>query len=152
MSEPIYFRSVRELAEGLEKREFSSLELTELYLERSEELDVPPFDLPNEPREDHDGKLATMITIARDHALEAARVADKELATGNRRSILHGIPYGVKDILDTTGIRTTWGSRIFKDRIPDRNATPIDKLEQAGAVLMAKMAMVSLQEEIPVPR
>ncbi|HIF39410.1 MAG TPA: hypothetical protein EYQ69_09585, partial [Gemmatimonadetes bacterium] len=115
MSEPIYFRSVRELAEGLEKREFSSLELTELYLERSQELDVPPFDLPNEPREDHDGKLATMITIATDHALEAARVADKELAAGNRRSILHGIPYGVKDILDTTGIRTTWGSRIFKD-------------------------------------
>jgi len=112
-----------------------------LYLDRSQELDVPPFDLPNEPREDHDGKLATMITIATDHAIESARIADKELASGNRKSILHGIPYGVKDILDTTGIRTTWGSRIFKDRIPTRNAAAIDKLEQAGAVLMAKMAM-----------
>jgi|TARA_B110000263_G_scaffold33067_2_gene25091 aspartyl-tRNA(Asn)/glutamyl-tRNA(Gln) amidotransferase subunit A len=139
--EPIHFRSIRELAEGLEKREFSSLELTKLYLDRSQELDVPPFDLPNEPREDHDGKLATMITIATDHAIESARIADKELASGNRKSILHGIPYGVKDILDTTGIRTTWGSRIFKDRIPTRNAAAIDKLEQAGAVLMAKMAM-----------
>ena len=93
MPEPIHFRSVRELAEGLEKREFSSLELTELYLARARELDVPPFDLPDEPREDHDGKLATMITIATDHAIESARAADKDLASGDRKSILHGIPY-----------------------------------------------------------
>ena len=119
----------------------SSVELTQHYLDRAEELDIPPFELPSEPRSDHEGKLATMVTIAREQAIESAERADAELRTGRRRSILHGIPYGVKDLLDTAGIRTTWGSGIFRDRVPGRNAAVIDRLEEAGAVLMAKMSL-----------
>ena len=141
IEESTFFLTVSELAAGLRDGSFSSVELTRAYLDRAEELDVPPFELPSEPREDHQGKLATMVTIARDHALEAAERADRELAAGDPRSILHGLPYGVKDLLDTRGIRTTWGSGIFRDRVPDRNAAVIDRLEEAGAVMMAKNSL-----------
>ena len=141
MQESPFFLTVRGLSEQLSSGAISSVELTQAYLDRADELDVPPFELPNEPRSDHEGKLATMVTIAREQALEAAEQADREFAAGQRRSILHGIPYGVKDLLDTTGIRTTWGSRIFMDRVPDRNATVIEKLQDSGAVLMAKMSL-----------
>ena len=138
MQEPIHFMTVRELADLLSSGDLTSVELTRMYLDRADELDVPPFDLPSEPRTDHDGKLATMVTIARDEALESAERADAELRAGRRRSILHGIPYGVKDLLDTDGIRTTWGSGIFRDRVPTRNGAVIERLEEAGAVMMAK--------------
>ena len=141
IEESTFFRTVPELAAGLRDGSFTSVELTQAYLDRAEELDVPPFELPSEPREDHQGKLATMVTIARDHALEAAERADRELAAGNPHSMLHGIPYGVKDLLDSRGIRTTWGSGIFRERVPDRNAAVIDRLEEAGAVLMAKNSL-----------
>ena len=139
--EDTLFLTVRELADQLASGATTSVELTQAYLDRADALDVPPFELPSEPRNDHDGKLATMVTIAHDHALEAAERADRELAAGQRRSILHGLPYGVKDLLDTRGIRTTWGSGIFRDRVPDRNAAVIDRLEEAGAVMMAKMSL-----------
>ncbi len=141
VNEDTLFGSVPELAAGLDAGDFTSVELTEAYLERAEELDVPPFPLPSEPRLDHEGKLATMVTIARDRALEDARRADRERAEGTRRSLLHGIPYGVKDLLDTRGVRTTWGSGIFADRIPDRDAAVIRLLEEAGAVMFAKMSL-----------
>ena len=141
MQETLHFLTVSELAERLASGAVSSVDLTRMYLDRAEELDPPPFDLPSEPRTDHEGKLSTMVTIARDHALESAERADAELRAGRRRSILHGIPYGVKDLLDTNGIRTTWGSGIFRDRIPTRNAAVIDRLQESGAVLMAKMSL-----------
>ena len=141
MQESNFFLTVRGLSEQLSSGAISSVELTQAYLDRADELDVPPFELPNEPRSDHNSKLATMVTIAHEQALEAAGRADRELAAGRRRSILHGIPYGVKDLLDTAGVRTTWGSRIFMDRVPDRNAAVIDRLQDSGAVLMAKMSL-----------
>ena len=141
VDEDVLFRPVRGLAEGLEAGEFTSVELTEAYVERAEALDVPPFPLPSEPRLDHDGRLATMVTIARDRALEGAARADRERSEGERRSVLHGIPYGVKDLLDTRGVRTTWGSRIFADRVPDRDARVVARLEEAGAVLLAKNSL-----------
>lgn len=140
-STPIHFMTVREQADLLSSGEITSVELTRHFLDRAAELDPPPFELPSEPRSDHDGMLSTMVTIAREHALEAAERADDELREGQRRSILHGIPYGVKDLLDTDGIRTTWGSRIFHDRVPTRNAAVIDRLAASGAVLMAKMSL-----------
>jgi Asp-tRNA(Asn)/Glu-tRNA(Gln) amidotransferase A subunit family amidase len=138
---PIHFMTVREQAELLASGEITSVALTRHFLDRAAELDPPPFELPSEPRSDHDGMLSTMVTIARDHALESAERADAELRSGRRRSILHGLPYGVKDLLDTDGIRTTWGSGIFRDRVPNRNAAVIDRLADAGAVLMAKMSL-----------
>ena len=141
MQEELHFLTIRELAERLSSKAVSSVELTTSYLERAEALDVPAFELPNEPRSDHGGKLSTMITIAREQALQAAQAADRELTSGPRKSILHGIPYGVKDLLDSDGIRTTWGSRIFAERVPERNAAVIDKLQDSGAVLMAKMSL-----------
>ena len=141
MQESTHFLTIRELAESLSSGEMTSVQLTQMYLDRAQELDPPPFDLPSEPRPDHEGQLSTMVTIAREHALESAERADAELRSGRRRSILHGIPYGVKDLLDTDGIRTTWGSGIFRDRVPDRNAAVIDRLADAGAVLMAKMSL-----------
>jgi aspartyl-tRNA(Asn)/glutamyl-tRNA(Gln) amidotransferase subunit A len=140
-STPIHFMTVREQADLLSSGEITSVELTRHFLDRAAELDPPPFELPSEPRSDHDGMLSTMVTIAREYALEAAERADDELRAGRRRSILHGIPYGVKDLLDTDGIRTTWGSRIFHDRVPTRNAAVIDRLAASGAVLMAKMSL-----------
>jgi aspartyl-tRNA(Asn)/glutamyl-tRNA(Gln) amidotransferase subunit A len=141
VQEAIHFLTVRELADRLESGAITSVDLTQMYLDRAEQLDSPPFDLPSEPRTDHGGKLSTMVTIASERALESAQRADAELRAGRRRSILHGIPYGVKDLLDTDGIRTTWGSRIFRDRVPKRNAAVIDRLQEAGAVLMAKMSL-----------
>ena len=141
MQEAMHFLTIRELADRLASGATTSVELTQMYLDRADELDPPPFELPSEPRTDHGGKLSTMITIAREHALESAERADQELRAGRRRSLLHGIPYGVKDLLDTNGIRTTWGSGIFRDRVPTRNAAVIDRLEEAGAVLMAKMSL-----------
>ena len=138
---PIHFMTIREQADLLASGELTSVELTRHFLDRAAELDPPPFELPSEPRSDHDGMLSTMVTIARDHALESAERADAELRSGRRRSILHGLPYGVKDLLDTDGIRTTWGSGIFRDRVPTRNAAVIDRLADAGAVLMAKMSL-----------
>lgn len=98
------------------------------------------FALPTEPLRDPGDKLASIITLARERALREAESAERAIRAGRIRGPLHGIPYGVKDLLDTAGVRTTWGSRIFGDRIPDRDATVIERLNDAGAVLMGKMS------------
>ena len=72
MQESTHFLTVRELAESLSSGEITSVQLTQMYLDRAQELDPPPFDLPSEPRPDHEGQLSTMVTIAREHALESA--------------------------------------------------------------------------------
>jgi aspartyl-tRNA(Asn)/glutamyl-tRNA(Gln) amidotransferase subunit A len=85
-----------------------------------------------------------VVTITRDRALEAARSAEREIAAGRWRGPLHGIPYGAKDLLATAGILTTWGAAPLRERILDYDATVIRRLEEAGAVLCAKLAMVEL--------
>src|SRR4029079_6514923 len=102
------------------------VELTQAYLERAESVG---------------DQLKTVITLTRAHALARARDAEKEIKAGKLRGPLHGIPYGLKDLFDTKGIRTTWGSIVFKDRVPDRNATCVEKLNTAGAILVAKLTM-----------
>ena len=136
----LHFQSIRELSAQLTSGALSPVELTEMYLDRVERLDVPDFDLPTEPLADPGDKLASVITLARERALREAREAEKEIRAGRHRSPLHGIPYGVKDLLDTSGVRTTWGSRIFTNNIPSRDATVVERLNDAGAVMMAKMA------------
>jgi aspartyl-tRNA(Asn)/glutamyl-tRNA(Gln) amidotransferase subunit A len=141
MQDEIPFASLSELSRLLESKEISPVELTEMYLDRTERLDRPDFDLPSDPGTESNGKLSSILTLAREPAIEAARRAEREIARGEKRGPLRGIPYGVKDILDTRGVRTTWGSRILADNAPSRDATVVAKLASAGAVLMAKMAM-----------
>ena len=130
MAEDVVFQPVRTLAEGVRTRRLSSVKLAEIFLDRLERLG---------PR------YNAVVTVTRDRAMEQARRAEAEVAAGRYRGPLHGIPYGAKDLLATSGgIPTTWGAAPFKDRVFDFDATVILKLEAAGAVLCAKLAMVEL--------
>lgn len=125
----IAFAPVSQLSRWIEARQLSSERLTRIYLERIAR---------------HDPKLRSVITVALDHALAQARLMDKEIAAGSYRGPLHGIPYGVKDLLDTAGIATTWGAEFYEDRIPAKDAAVVAKLNKAGAVLIAKLSLGSL--------
>jgi Asp-tRNA(Asn)/Glu-tRNA(Gln) amidotransferase A subunit family amidase len=127
--EDIAFAPVTKLSRWIETRAISSERLTRIYLERIER---------------HDGKLRSVITLLEDHALARARQADKEIAAGKYRGPLHGIPYGVKDLLDTKGIRTTWGAEFYRDRVPAQDAAVVARLDAAGAVLIAKLSLGAL--------
>ena len=122
----IPFLTVTELAPLLESREVSPVAATEAYLERIDRVD---------------GQLNSYITVCREEARAAAREAEVEIAAGKYRGPLHGVPVAVKDQLDSQGIRTTGGSTILADHIPDRDATVIAKLKEAGAVLLGKLNM-----------
>jgi aspartyl-tRNA(Asn)/glutamyl-tRNA(Gln) amidotransferase subunit A len=106
-----------------------AVELAELYLDRLERIG---------PR------YNAVVTVMRDHALGQARRADAEIASGRWRGPLHGIPYGAKDLLATAGAPTTWGAAPYREQHFDFDATVIRKLEVAGAVLCAKLAMIEL--------
>ncbi|HJU66957.1 MAG TPA: amidase [Gemmatimonadaceae bacterium] len=125
----VLYRSVRELSEGIRARTISPVELAEAYLQRLEQLG---------PR------LGAVVTITRDRALREARAAERDIAGGQWRGPLHGIPYGVKDLLATTGDLTTWGAAPYRDQRFDFDATVVQRLTRAGAVLVAKLAMIEL--------
>src|SRR5208283_1116307 len=127
--EDIAFASVVQLSRWIEQRKLRSERLTQIYLKRLEQFDP---------------KLRCVITLTRDLALRQAKQADAEIAAGKYRGPLHGIPCGVKDLLSTKEYKTTWGSVPFKDQMIDKNATVIKKLEEAGAVLLAKLSMGEL--------
>lgn len=116
--------SVAEASRKIGRREISSEELTRALLHRIENLD---------------GGLSAFVTITRDVALAQARESDNEIARGDRRGPLHGIPYAAKDIFDTAGILTTGNSRICIDRVPKRDATAVRLMRGAGAVLLGKL-------------
>jgi Asp-tRNA(Asn)/Glu-tRNA(Gln) amidotransferase A subunit family amidase len=119
------FYSVRDLGEMIRTRQISSTALTQFYLGRLKK---------------YDPTLHCVITLTEDLALQQAARADQELAAGNYRGPLHGIPYGIKDLFSVRGYRTTWGAAPFKDQVIDQDATVATKLEQAGAVLVAKLS------------
>ena len=123
------FSSVRTLAAKLRQQEFSSVELTEFYLQRTERLGA---------------QLNAVVTLTRSLALAQAARADRELRQGLDRGPLHGIPYGAKDLLATAGIPTSWGAGPLKEQVFDEDATVIARLREAGAVLVAKLAMVEI--------
>jgi Asp-tRNA(Asn)/Glu-tRNA(Gln) amidotransferase A subunit family amidase len=125
----VAFAPVAVQSEWLRRKEISSTELTKLYLERIEQLDP---------------KLHAVITLTTERAMKAAAAADADLAKGRRRSALQGIPYGAKDLLAVAGYRTTWGSVPFKDQVIDATAAVVEKLDAAGAVLIAKTAVGEL--------
>ncbi|HEX8956017.1 MAG TPA: amidase [Burkholderiaceae bacterium] len=127
--EDIAFAPVTQLSRWIETRQLSSERLTQIYLARIERLD---------------SKLRAVITLTRDHALARAREADREIRAGKYRGPLHGIPYGVKDLLDTAGIATTWGAEPFRDRVPKADSTVVTRLNEAGAALIAKLSLGAL--------
>ncbi|HEY3204558.1 MAG TPA: amidase [Thermoanaerobaculia bacterium] len=127
--ENIAFASVTALSRWIETRALTSERLTRIYLDRIQRFDP---------------KLRCVITLTHDLALEQARRADAEIAAGKYRGPLHGIPFGVKDLLDTKGIRTTWGAEPYRNRIPDADAAVVERLYGAGAVLVAKLSLGAL--------
>lgn len=121
--------SIPELAELLRSGQLTSLELTQLSIERFKK---------------YDSDLHCLITLLEKDAVQAAKNADREIASGNYRGLLHGIPFGVKDLLALKGYPTTWGAAPYKDQEIDHTATVIQKLQTAGAVLVAKLTMGAL--------
>jgi Asp-tRNA(Asn)/Glu-tRNA(Gln) amidotransferase A subunit family amidase len=125
----IAYAPVSRLSRWIETRKLTSERLTRIYLDRIDRFD---------------GRLRAVITLTRDHALDQARRADAEIAGGHYRGPLHGIPFGVKDLLDTEGIRTTWGAEPFRNRVPKADAVVVRRLYDAGAVLLAKLSLGAL--------
>jgi Asp-tRNA(Asn)/Glu-tRNA(Gln) amidotransferase A subunit family amidase len=125
----IAFAPVWKLSRWIERRELTSERLTHIYLDRIARFDP---------------KLRCVITLTPELALQQAKRADAEIATGKYRGPLHGIPWGGKDLLDTAGIRTTYGAEPFKDRVPARDAAVVHRLHEAGAVMLAKLSLGAL--------
>jgi len=123
------FFTVKDLGYLLRTKQTTSLELTQFFLERLKK---------------YDQQLHFVITLTEDLALAQARKADKLLASGTYLGPLHGIPYGAKDLLAKKGYKTTWGATPFKNQVIDVDATVIQKLEEAGAVLCAKLTLGAL--------
>jgi aspartyl-tRNA(Asn)/glutamyl-tRNA(Gln) amidotransferase subunit A len=129
INDDILFATIREQATQIKERKLSPVELTEAYLDRLER---------------YGEKLGAVVTITRELALKQAREAEQEILAGNYRGLLHGIPYGAKDLLATKGIPTTWGAEPYRNQKFDYDATVVAKLRAAGAILVAKLAMVEL--------
>lgn len=129
LHDDVAFLSVEELSRRVKARTLSSVDLTNAYLARIEALAKP---------------LNCYITVTADLAREDAKRADSEIAAGKWRGPLHGIPYGLKDLVDTKGIRTTFGAKPFEQRVPEADATVYRKLREAGAVLLGKTSMIEL--------
>lgn len=123
------FYSVRELGALVKTRQVTSVELTRFFLERLKQFD---------------DSLHCVVTFTEELALEQARSADKEIAAGKYRGPLHGIPYGIKDLFAVKEYTTTWGAEPYKDQVFDYNATVVERLEEAGAVLIAKLTLGAL--------
>jgi Asp-tRNA(Asn)/Glu-tRNA(Gln) amidotransferase A subunit family amidase len=123
------FWSVRDLAELIRTKQVTSTELTQMYIARLKRY-AP--------------KLECVVTFTEDRALASAKKADEEIAKGHYRGILHGIPYGAKDLLAVQGYKTTWGSAPYQDQTIDNTATVVKRLDDAGAVLIAKLTLGEL--------
>ena len=123
------FYTVAELSSLIKNKKITSVELTEFFLKRIHEFG---------------DTLEAIITITEERALEQARKMDEEIAAGNYRGPLHGIPYGAKDLLAVEGYKTTWGAMPYKDQMINETATVVKKLDEAGAVLIAKTTLGAL--------
>lgn len=127
--EDVAFYTVTQLAELVRTRQVTSVELTEMYLSRLKR---------------HNQVLECVVTFTEDLAMEQARRADEEIQQGYYRSPLQGIPWGAKDLLAVKGYKTTWGAMPFKDQMIDMDALVVQRLEDAGAVLIAKLTLGAL--------
>jgi aspartyl-tRNA(Asn)/glutamyl-tRNA(Gln) amidotransferase subunit A len=124
-----YFMSVRALGDAIRERRLSPVELAEGYLERCRTIG---------------GRLNAFVTLTPDLALSQARQAEAEIKSGRYRGPLHGVPYAVKDLVTVKGYPTTWGAKPFANQSFDYDATVIERLNDAGAVLLGKAAMIEL--------
>lgn len=129
--EDLAFATVPQLADLIRTRRVSSTELTKMYLGRLKR---------------YGPKLLCVVTLTEDLALKQAAAADAELKRGKYRGPLHGIPWGAKDLFATKGIKTTWGAEPYRDQMIDYDATVIERLNEAGAVLVAKLSMGALAQ------
>ena len=129
--EEVAFYSVRQLAELVRTRRVSSTALTEMYLTRLKR---------------YDPQLKFVITLTEERARAQAKSADSEIAAGKYRGPLHGLPWGAKDLLAVKGYRTTWGAGGFENQMINQDATVVQRLDAAGAVLLAKLTLGALAE------
>ncbi len=125
----IAFAPVTHLSRWIEEKKLTSERLTNIYLARIERFDR---------------QLRCVITVTKESALAQAKKADAEISGGRYRGPLHGIPYGVKDLLDTAGIATTYGAEPFRNRVPSVDSAVVHRLNEAGAVLIAKLSLGAL--------
>ncbi|SRR5579884_674587 len=129
--EDLAFAPVIQLAQLLKTRQVTSVELTRMYLDRLHRFNP---------------KLNCVVTFLDDLAMEQARRADAEIAAGHYRGPLHGIPWGAKDIIAVKGYKTTWGSGAYKDQVINEDASVVEMLREAGAVLLAKLTSGELAQ------
>jgi Asp-tRNA(Asn)/Glu-tRNA(Gln) amidotransferase A subunit family amidase len=129
--EDLAFATVPQLAELIRTKKVSSVELTKMYLGRLKK---------------YGPKLLCVVTLTEELAMKQAQDADNDLKRGKYRGPLHGIPWGGKDLLATKGIKTTWGAEPYRDQMIDYDATVVERLRDAGAVLLAKLSMGALAQ------
>lgn len=127
--EDIAFLTVNELGHLIRTRQITSTELTKIYLSRLKQ---------------YGNRLLCVVTLTEELALRQAKLADEEIAQGKYRGPLHGIPYGIKDLFAIKGYPTQWGTEAFKGQVVDENCAVFEKLEQAGAVCLAKLSLGAL--------
>jgi amidase len=137
----LHYASLTEIARLIETREISPVELTQTMLDRIDTIDV---------------RLRSYITVMADHAVTAARAAEREIQSGSYRGPLHGVPIAVKDLCYTKGVRTMGGLKVLADFIPAHDATVVSKLKAAGAVLLGKLnltegAMAGYHRDFDIP-
>lgn len=120
------FATITELADAYRSRKLSPVEVTRLMLERIGQLDAT---------------LYSYVTVTAEIALEQARQAEAEIGRGEVRGPMHGVPVGIKDLCETKGVRTTWGSTILADYVPDADCTVVARLNEAGAIMLGKLQM-----------
>lgn len=129
--EDLAFATVPQIAELIRTKRVSSVELTKMYLGRLKK---------------YGPKLLCVVTLTEDLAMKQAQDADNDLKRGKYRGPLHGIPWGAKDLFATKGIKTTWGAEPYRDQMIDYDATVVERLRDAGAVLVAKLSMGALAQ------
>ncbi len=129
--EDLAFQPVTALAALVQKRDVSATDLTKMYLERLKKFGP---------------KLNCVVTLTEELALAQAAQADREIRSGRYRGPLHGIPWGAKDLFATKGIPTTWGAAPYQNQVFDYDATVVERLRDAGAVLVAKLSMGALAQ------
>ena len=127
--EDLAFATTAQLAELVRTRKVSSIELTKMYLARLKK---------------YGPKLLCVVTLTEELALKQAEEADREIKSGKYRGPLHGIPCGIKDLFATKGTKTTWGAEPFREQMIDYDSTVVERLRNAGAVLLAKLSMGAL--------